>query len=71
MGTILSNLFFPLCTFVLENIYKVVLKLYLMWGLIDVFILECFKLHPKKLFGSLWTYSGIWPELRHPQSLPY
>jgi hypothetical protein len=71
MGTIISNLFFPLCTLVLESIYKAVLNLYVMWGLIDVFILKRFKTSPEKLSESLWTYSGIGPELQHPHSFPY
>jgi len=67
----LSNLFFPSCAFVLENIYKAVLKLYVMWGLTGVFTLKFFKTSPKKLSENLWTSSGIGPELQHPQSFPY
>lgn len=68
----LSNLFFPPCAFVLENIYKAVLKLYVMWGLTNVFILKFFKTSPKKkLSENLWTSSEIGPELQHSHSFPY
>ena len=55
MGTILSNLFFPLCTFILENIYKAVLKLYVMWGW-SMFFIEMLQNVSKK---SVWKLMDI------------